>query len=143
AGVQGQGAGRGRPRTPAERRTRLDAPNRPGLTGIWQAGPGPPSMGPSLGAPGRSRAPMKRMLSVDDLARDARFERVRIEDVVFDPRNATMHDRRKAFTPSDPESPDAARLLMHSIFVGEVQALEGAGRTCYDFDTGSGPDEVP
>ena len=32
---------------------------------------------------------------------------------------------------------------MHSIFVGEVQALEGAGRTCYDFDTGSGPDEVP
>ena len=86
---------------------------------------------------------MKRMLSVDDLARDARFERVRIEDVVFDPRNATMHDRRKAFTPSDPESPDAARLLMHSIFVGEVQALEGAGRTCYDFDTGSGPDEVP
>ncbi len=26
---------------------------------------------------------------------------------------------------------------MHGIFVGEIQALEGAGRTCYDFDTGT------
>jgi len=24
---------------------------------------------------------------------------------------------------------------MHGIFVGEIQALEGAGRTCFDFDT--------
>jgi uncharacterized ferritin-like protein (DUF455 family) len=24
---------------------------------------------------------------------------------------------------------------MHGIFVGEIQALEGAGRTCYDFET--------
>ena len=23
---------------------------------------------------------------------------------------------------------------MHGIFVGEIQALEGAGRTCWDFD---------
>ena len=23
---------------------------------------------------------------------------------------------------------------MHGIFMGEVQALEGAGRTCWDFD---------
>ena len=29
---------------------------------------------------------------------------------------------------------DRARSLMHGIFVGEIQALEGAGRTCYDFD---------
>jgi uncharacterized ferritin-like protein (DUF455 family) len=27
---------------------------------------------------------------------------------------------------------------MHGIFVGEIQALEGAGRTCFDFDTGDG-----
>jgi uncharacterized ferritin-like protein (DUF455 family) len=26
---------------------------------------------------------------------------------------------------------------MHGIFVGEIQALEGAGRTCWDFDTAS------
>ena len=32
---------------------------------------------------------------------------------------------------------------MHGIFVGEVQALEGAGRTCFDYETGSGSDEVP
>ena len=29
---------------------------------------------------------------------------------------------------------------MHGIFVGEIQALEGAGRTCHDFVTG---DEAP
>jgi uncharacterized ferritin-like protein (DUF455 family) len=32
---------------------------------------------------------------------------------------------------------------MHGIFVGEIQALEGAGRTCWDFDTGDGRDEAP
>jgi uncharacterized ferritin-like protein (DUF455 family) len=38
---------------------------------------------------------------------------------------------------------------MHGIFVGEIQALEGAGRTCHDFETSTGsgstsdPDSVP
>jgi uncharacterized ferritin-like protein (DUF455 family) len=32
---------------------------------------------------------------------------------------------------------------MHGIFVGEIQALEGAGRTCFDYDTGNGDDEIP
>jgi uncharacterized ferritin-like protein (DUF455 family) len=32
---------------------------------------------------------------------------------------------------------------MHGIFVGEIQALEGAGRTCFDYDTGGGEDEIP
>jgi uncharacterized ferritin-like protein (DUF455 family) len=32
---------------------------------------------------------------------------------------------------------------MHGIFVGEIQALEGAGRTCWDFETGDGRDEAP
>src|SRR5947209_7215668 len=87
---------------------------------------------------------MKKMLSVDDLARDARFERIRIEDTVFDPRNLAQVDRAgNQFRPSDPESPDAARSLMHGIFVGEIQALEGAGRTCFDYDTGDGRDDVP
>ncbi len=88
---------------------------------------------------------MKRMLTVQDLARDARFKRIRIEDVIFDPRNA-QEERgrgRRAFAPDDSETPDAARQLMHGIFVGEIQALEGAGRTCYDFDTGPGREEIP
>jgi uncharacterized ferritin-like protein (DUF455 family) len=85
------------------------------------------------------------MLSVQDLARDERFERVQIEDVVFDPRNATFEPEkgRGGFKPTDPEAPDAARGLMHGIFVGEIQALEGAGRTCFDYDTGAGREEVP
>jgi uncharacterized ferritin-like protein (DUF455 family) len=32
---------------------------------------------------------------------------------------------------------------MHGIFVGEIQALEGAGRTCWDFETGDGRDQAP
>src|SRR5881296_656262 len=88
---------------------------------------------------------MKRMLSVKDLARDERFQRIVIEDVVFDPRNATMRrdKKRNGFNPHEPEMPDAARQLMHGIFVGEIQALEGAGRTCFDYDTGSGREEIP
>jgi uncharacterized ferritin-like protein (DUF455 family) len=88
---------------------------------------------------------MKRMLSVDDLARDSRFERVSIEDSIFDPRQANVQrgSRRTGFELDNPDFPDAARGLMHGIFVGEIQALEGAGRTCYDFETGNGPDDVP
>jgi uncharacterized ferritin-like protein (DUF455 family) len=88
---------------------------------------------------------MRRMLSVQDLARDERFSRIRVEDLVFDPRNATFRadKKRGGFRGDDPDAPDGARSLMHGIFVGEIQALEGAGRTCFDYDTGRGPDEVP
>src|SRR5437763_1288036 len=88
---------------------------------------------------------MKRILPVEELARDSRFQRINIEEVVFDPRNAVRDDRsqRNNFKPTDPEAPDASRQLMHAIFVGEIQALEGAGRTCWDFDTGDGRDEAP
>ncbi len=87
---------------------------------------------------------MKRILPVEELARDERFERINIEDAVFDPRNATLRQqKRKPFTAQSYESPDAARQLMHGIFVGEIQALEGAGRTCWDFDTGVAREEVP
>jgi uncharacterized ferritin-like protein (DUF455 family) len=88
---------------------------------------------------------MKRILPVEELARDQRFQRINIEEVVFDPRNAVRDDRsqRNTFKSDDPEAPDASRQLMHAIFVGEIQALEGAGRTCWDFDTGDGRDEAP
>jgi uncharacterized ferritin-like protein (DUF455 family) len=88
---------------------------------------------------------MKKMLTVDDLARDSRFVRTRIEDAIFDPRNVAQLERKESngFEPDDPEAPDSARQLMHGIFMGEIQALEGAGRTCYDFEIGTGSDEVP
>jgi uncharacterized ferritin-like protein (DUF455 family) len=88
---------------------------------------------------------MRRMLTVDDLARDERFARINVEDLIFDPRNITFREQRKrgGFLPEDEGAPDGARSLMHGIFVGEIQALEGAGRTCFDYDTGKGADEVP
>ncbi len=85
---------------------------------------------------------MKRMLTVQDLARDSRFERIRIEDFLFDTRRAP-DSSRSGFRAENRDAPDAARQLMHGIFVGEIQALEGAGRTCYDYDTGDGREEVP
>ena len=38
-----------------------------------------------------------------------------------------------------PAAAERSRSLMHGIFVGEIQALEGAGRTCYDFDDDEAP----
>jgi len=88
---------------------------------------------------------MKRILPVDELARDERFERIKIEDVIFDPRQASARDNRErgGFRIENEEAPDAARGLMHGIFVGEIQALEGAGRTCWDFDTGDSREAAP
>ena len=79
---------------------------------------------------------MKRILPVEELARDRRFQHVRIEEVVFDPRNANEEALKiNGFLPGYEGASDNARSLMHGIFVGEIQALEGAGRTCWDFDT--------
>ena len=87
---------------------------------------------------------MKRILPVEELARDERFERIRIEEAIFDPRNAnTVGKDRSGLKAEDPDGPDGARQLMHAIFVGEIQALEGAGRTCWDFDTGEGREDAP
>src|SRR5579884_1604879 len=105
---------------------------------------------------------MKKHLTVDDLARDPRFVRVDFQAQFNDPRNngarpgaygrdaADKADEGRSgrrglarMTPDAPNAPDAARALMHGIFVGEIQALEGAGRTCYDFDLGPTSDEVP
>jgi uncharacterized ferritin-like protein (DUF455 family) len=88
---------------------------------------------------------VKRILPVEELARDERFARIRIEEVVFDPRNAAFRaeTRRSGFRPDNEGAPEAARSLMHGIFVGEIQALEGAGRTCWDFTTGDAVDEAP
>jgi uncharacterized ferritin-like protein (DUF455 family) len=95
---------------------------------------------------------MRRIFPAEELARDGRFARVSNEERFNDPRGQRglrgrddREGRRGArkLTPDLPEAPDAARSLMHGIFVGEIQALEGAGRTCWDFTTGDGPDEAP
>jgi len=109
---------------------------------------------------------MKKHLTVDDLARDGRFARVNFQDQFADPRRRglgaygsdsadlagddeeTRAERKQArglgrMTPDMPNAPEAARSLMHGIFVGEIQALEGAGRTCFDFELGDGADQVP
>jgi len=85
---------------------------------------------------------MRKTLPAEELARDRRFQRTRIEDRITDPRNKAARDRRRApgkLTPERSDAADAARQLMHGIFVGEIQALEGAGRTVWDFDDVDAP----
>jgi len=88
---------------------------------------------------------MRKKMPPGDLARDGRFQRVSVEEAIFDPRNAFLEGRprRNGFDPRVEDAPDNARALMHGIFVGEIQALEGAGRTCWDFEVGSGGEDVP
>jgi uncharacterized ferritin-like protein (DUF455 family) len=74
---------------------------------------------------------MRKNIPPSSLARDARFNRIDTE--------RRMSDRRDAFVVGhvDPIADDVgerARRRMHGIFVGEIQALEGAGRTAFDFD---------
>ena len=96
---------------------------------------------------------MRQFFPVEELARDERFntitnrERMGDRRTVFQASQQTRNNNR--LTPSRRDASDAARGLMHGIFVGEIQALEGAGRTCHDFDTStagggeSDPDTVP
>ena len=93
---------------------------------------------------------MRKLFPPDLLARDGRFTRINNADRFNDPRGARGlaggrpgKKGNNRLTPDLPEAPDAARTLMHGIFVGEIQALEGAGRTCWDFETGKGSDEAP
>jgi uncharacterized ferritin-like protein (DUF455 family) len=92
---------------------------------------------------------MRKSFPVEDLARDDRFVRVPMAERFNDPRTSRTDGpsgKRGGpgrLTPDRPDAPDAARALMHGIFVGEIQALEGAGRTCWDFEVGKGDDDVP
>ncbi|MEY3362158.1 MAG: hypothetical protein RL531_1877 [Actinomycetota bacterium] len=85
---------------------------------------------------------MKRFLPVDELARDERFVRTSIVAGFNDPRNGRASERAISSARLEPgraAAPDRARALMHGIFVGEIQALEGAGRTTFDFDDADAP----
>jgi uncharacterized ferritin-like protein (DUF455 family) len=90
---------------------------------------------------------VKHALPSAELARDERFVRNSFMARAGDPRVAAMpaekRNQRFPLSPERADGPDAARALMHGIFTGEIQALEGAGRTCWDFPIGSGADEAP
>src|SRR3954462_8973980 len=105
---------------------------------------------------------MKRYMAAQELARDERFVRIQLEETFGDPRAGALRRlhpdggdrddsagsssgqrRSRRLDPSTPNAPERARNLMHGIFVGELQALEGAGRTCWDYDVGQGSDDVP
>ena len=83
---------------------------------------------------------MRKFFPVEELARDQRFEQITMRQAQADPRtvlNAESRNKTNRLTPDRADASDRARGLMHGIFVGEIQALEGAGRTCWDFETGT------
>ena len=85
---------------------------------------------------------MKKNLPPSELARDSRFVRATIMDAIMDPRNQALAERdlgSAKLQPDRPAAADRARNLMHGIFTGEIQALEGAGRTTFDFDDDEAP----
>ncbi|HZI37317.1 MAG TPA: DUF455 family protein [Acidimicrobiia bacterium] len=86
---------------------------------------------------------MRKIFPAEDLARDSRFRRADMEDRFQDPRMARIASgngrRGGKLTPERPDAAHAARQVMHGIFVGEIQALEGAGRTVWDFDDDEAP----
>jgi len=81
---------------------------------------------------------MRTNMPPSALARDERFHRISTAERFADERpNDVGEDRR--MDPASAESADRARRQMHGIFVGEIQALEGAGRTTFDYDTTQTP----
>jgi uncharacterized ferritin-like protein (DUF455 family) len=95
---------------------------------------------------------MRQFFPVEDLARDERFVQTNMAERMADSRTAVVNARRSAksrtasnrLTPDRHDASDAARGLMHGIMVGEIQALEGAGRTAHDFAEGDGTgDTIP
>src|SRR5205823_6650808 len=80
---------------------------------------------------------MRKHIDPEDLARDSRFNRITLADRFEDPR---LNGDERKLAPREEDVADRARRQMHGIFVGEIQALEGAGRTAWDFES---PGEVP
>ena len=80
---------------------------------------------------------MKKFLPVTELARDDRFTWISEGDRFKDPRNGRAGNEERStgnvqrapkMTRTSKDAPDRSRSLMHGIFMGEVQALEAAGR---------------
>ena len=81
---------------------------------------------------------MRTQLPPAALARDARFHRISTAERFADERmNGAGEERR--MDPASNDVADRARRQMHGIFVGEIQAMEGAGRTAFDYSTAETP----
>src|SRR5687768_12832724 len=80
---------------------------------------------------------MKKFLPVTELARDDRFTWVSEGERFKDPRTGNQgtgsFGRAPKMTSQSDDAPERSRSLMHGIFMGEIQALEAAGRTAWDF----------
>src|SRR5207249_2532205 len=73
------------------------------------------------------RVPMERPIAYDKLAREDRWIRMRAREVA-------ELKVAQGFPPfADLSTPDSIRERVHGILVGEMQAMEGAGRTVCDF----------
>jgi len=70
---------------------------------------------------------MERPIAYDKLAREDRFVRMRARDV------SQLRMEQGLPPMADLTSRDAIRERMHGILVGELQAMEGAGRSVCDF----------
>jgi uncharacterized ferritin-like protein (DUF455 family) len=70
---------------------------------------------------------MDRPIAFDKLAREDRFIRMRARDV------GELRVAQGLPLFPDLTTPDAIRERVHGIMVGELQAMEGAGRSVYDF----------
>jgi len=81
---------------------------------------------------------MRTQLPPAALARDARFHRISTVERYTDDRPNDVGEDRRMAVETDGVS-DRARRQMHGIFVGEIQALEGAGRTAFDYTTAETP----
>src|SRR5438067_1318967 len=80
---------------------------------------------------------MRKHVEAESLARDSRFNRITLADRFED---ARLNGEERRLTVDAEDVADRARRAMHGIFVGEIQALEGAGRTAFDFES---PGEIP
>jgi uncharacterized ferritin-like protein (DUF455 family) len=72
-------------------------------------------------------ATMERPIAYDKLAREERFVRMRARDI------AARRVEQGLSPFPDLVSRESMRERVHGILVGELQAMEGAGRTVYDF----------
>ena len=81
---------------------------------------------------------MRTQLPPSDLARDSRFHRINTAQRFDDRRTVGAADARRVDPASEDVTERACR-QMHGIFVGEIQALEGAGRTAFDYSTAETP----
>ena len=95
---------------------------------------------------------MRQFFPVEDLARDERFVQTNMAERISQTRELRCEPTFKTEIGQESRSAASNRLtpdrpgcvgrvrdrLMHGIMVGEIQALEGAGRTAHDFEAGDG-----